>query len=159
MNFLKICINELINAGEKPFQRQNKLYFTLNQLKILPIIIKKIQTFSDLKINPYYLFDNNIVEPYEYALSICVVKEITSKINYFLSETGKKDILEINKNILILLDNTYYEVLENDIDSFIVYLKKYLNFISNKENIIIDSFRKNMKLHNIKFDGIFYELT
>jgi len=73
MNFVIICTNKLIESGEEPLIRNNKTYFKLNSLNKLPEILEYIKIIEDLRITPYYFFDNNIMEPYEYALSICVV--------------------------------------------------------------------------------------
>ena len=158
MNFIITCINRLIESGEKPLKRRNNIYFTLNSLKKLPNIIKDIKITDDLRIVPYYFFDDAIMEPYEYILSLRVVNKIKSKTDYFLKETGKKNLSEINYEVIELLDNTYYEVLENDIENFIIYLQKYLSFIHIRENKMLNSFRNEMNSHNAVFDGIFFEL-
>ena len=159
MNLAEICANKLIESGEEPLKRLNNIYFTLNSLKKLPNILKDIKISEDLRISPYYFFDDNIMEPYEYALSLNIVNAVKSKNDYFLKETGKKNLSDIDNKVMELMDNTYYEALKNDVDNLVSYLQEYLNFITDMENYMLNSFRDEMNSHNASFDGIFFKIS
>lgn len=160
MEFVSMCLNELMKAERGTAKIYGeKTYFSLTRMNCLSSIIKNIGAIGDLVITPYYLFDGQILELYDYTLSIrVVVQSVRSKEEFFLAETGKSNINEIDTEILEKLDNTYYEVLEGDHRKFLRNLERYLVFMSEKENSLLNKTRNELNIPSGQLDGIFYEL-
>lgn len=157
MEFIARCLDNL-----KKERRGNvhiysgKTFFSLSRIKSLPQIVRNICTIGDLVITPYYFFGEQIFELYDYVLSIRVVETLQSKEQFFLEETGKKSNKEIDREVLEKLDNTFYEVLDGDIQTFLKSLEQYLKFMNGKENAI--RVELNTIHYNVSDYGIFYEL-
>jgi hypothetical protein len=159
VDFVTTCSNELekIGSGEV-YKRYGKTYFSLEQIKFLPSLIRENAAFTDLVITPYYFFDEQVMELYDYTLSIRIVESLHSREQFLLEETGKKSIEEIDSKIIEKLDNTYYEVVEGDAQSFLKSLKQYINFMNVNEANLLAATRYELGTHNEQDDGIYYEL-
>ncbi|WP_424769452.1 hypothetical protein [Paenibacillus sp. sgz302251] len=157
MEFIDSCKNELnkIECGKISFYGDD--YYSLECIQSLPKIIMKIDLLDELLITPYYFINGEIVELYEYKLSIKIVKVIKSKEHFFLEETGKKSLDDIPLDILKVLDYTYYETLGNDKEAFINSLKRYTTYMSENEEEILNKIKLDYEGQN-EFGGIYYEV-
>ncbi|GLY09662.1 hypothetical protein [Pseudobacillus badius] len=134
MEFIDSCKSGLNKAKCLKINFYEDVYYSLECIQLLPNIILGKESFEELLIIPYCFNGNEIFELYEYKLSIKVVRERKSKEHFFLEETGKSSLSDIPLEILEVLDNTYYEVLENDRTTFVKCLKKYINYMLEKES-------------------------
>ena len=154
VDFIDYCKNELNRMKCSKVNFYSDDYYSMECIQFLPEIIEKIDTFDELLITPYYFINDEIVELYEYKLSIKIVTAKNSKELFFLEETGKKSLDDIPKQILELLDFTYYEVLMNDKVTFINSLKRYTTYISDNKTEIMNKVR----FENGGHGEIFYEI-
>lgn len=159
MEFITTCSNELEKIGRGTVHKYcGKAYFSLERIKFLPSLIRENKAFSDLVITPYYFFGKQIMELYDYTLSIRIVESLHSREQFLLEETGKKSIEEIDSKIIEKLDNTYYEVLEGDTSTFIESLEQYINFMNVTEANLLTTTRDELDTDSEQNDGIYYEL-
>ncbi|MFD1736839.1 hypothetical protein ACFSCX_09690 [Bacillus salitolerans] len=81
MDFGKQCFDglEKLSCG---LRRGNSLYFTLDEIKQLPNIIKRLNCINDLVISPLHITD----------ISVKVVHVVQNKFLVFLSDAGKSSI-------------------------------------------------------------------
>jgi hypothetical protein len=152
--------NQLKNVGQGTvinYDGQN--YFALERLKYVTNIFTENALVTELIITPYYFFDEKMMELYDYSLSIRVVESISSKDNFLLEETGKKSIEEIDLEVIEKINNTYFEVKEGDLQTFLKSLEQYLRFMRKNEPHLLIQIRKELSSQDINNDGIYYELT
>jgi hypothetical protein len=97
------------------------------------------------------------MELYDYTLSIRVVNSVRSKELFFLEETGKERIEEIDKKILEKLDMTYHEVSLGDKVAFLSALIRYTNFMGSVQGDLLEEIRAQVNL-NGEDDLIFYQI-
>ncbi|MCA1321965.1 hypothetical protein LC085_18885 [Bacillus tianshenii] len=157
MDFINSCKNELNNIECCKISFYGDDYYSLECIQSLPRIIEKINLLDELMITPYHFINGEIAELYEYKLSIRIVKTIISKEQFFLEETGKKNLDDIPFEILELLDYTYYETLKDDKETFINSLKRYTSYMTDNETEIFNK----VILENGGHDGfgvIYYEI-
>lgn len=156
MEFSKQCAAELEKLGARCWRNDN-LYFTLEELNQLPAIIKSLNYIDDLAISPFHITDISYMEPYWCILSIKTVDKVQDKIIVLLSEMGKSSLEGLEdyyKDEIELWDNTYYEVLINDVNGFIESLNQYLVFMEKQEKLL----RKEYDIPNQINYGIYYQL-
>jgi hypothetical protein len=151
--------NHLKNVGAGTvYNHYGESYFSLERLNSLLKIISENDLVKDLVITPYYFFDNKIMELYDYSLSIQVLENVGSRERFLLEETGKTSIEEIDLKVLEKLNNTYFEVKEGDVQSFLKSLEHYLKFMNDNESQILIQIRDELNVQYVKNDGIFYEI-
>lgn len=156
IEFSKQCATELLKLTEG-FRYTDSIYFTLEELKLLPAIIKSLNYIDDLAISPFHITDISIMEPYWCILSIKIVDKVQDKFNVLLSEIGISSLEgkeDYYKNEIELWDNTYYEVLLDDVNGFIESLNQYLAFMEKQEKLL----REEYDIPNQKNYGIYYQL-
>ena len=160
VDFVSKCSDEL-NKNEfgAMYMYGGKNYFSLESIKSLSKIVDSIGTFTEIVITPYYFFGEQILELYDYTLSIRIVDTLQSRQQFYLEETGKKSIEEIDVSVIEKLDNTYYEVLEGDIQTFLNSLDQYAIFMDKRERDILFSVRNEVSINNEQEHGIFYEVS
>ncbi|WP_423410359.1 hypothetical protein AABM38_10705 [Heyndrickxia sp. MSNUG] len=157
MYFSKLCYEGLCKVEGKSINFGGDIFFSLEQIKHLPSIIKKLNfTGDDLGIFPYYVANNQMMDVYWCSLSIRNVEFVQDKENVILSETGKKHINQVPKDIIELWDNTYYEVQNGDIDKLIDYLDRYISWMEKREIITLEECRGDNIILNE--EGIFFEI-
>lgn len=160
MEFLTTCFNELIkNEYGTVYKYCGKTYFSLERIKSLSNIVRSMGTIEEMVITPYYFFGEEVLELYDFTLSIRVVDSLQSKEHYFLEETGKNSIEEIDARVIEKLDNTYYEVALGDIHTFLKSLEHYVSFMNERERNLLITTRDELKISNKKEHGIYYEIS
>lgn len=153
MKFSERCSAELekLVGG---YWHDNSLYFTLEELKQLPGIIKRLNRMGDLVISPYHLSDSSVIEIYGCTLSIKSVKRVQDKFNVLLSEAGRDSLEKIENHYIEQWDYTYYEILKSDVKGVIESLSRYVTYMERRE----DSLRKQYNKADLVNPGIFYEI-
>ncbi|MBB2483264.1 hypothetical protein H5P36_24215 [Bacillus sp. APMAM] len=153
MNLSKQCSIEIkkLDGGHYYF---NDIFFSLEDIKHLPMIIQRLNYIDDIVISPFHITDESIMEAYWLSLSIKVVSVVQDKNIVLLSETGKSSIEQVDQDIIELWDNTYYEILKGDVKGFQKNLIRYLSFMDNNE----DSLRKEYDSPNNEQQGIYYQI-
>lgn len=107
MRFTAMLSRELDRFSEGMNYCPHKtVYYSFDRVAKLIDIVKETDQISGLAIVPYFLFNEQIMELYEYTLSIKVVNTVRKKELFFLEETGKNRIEEIDEKILKTLDMT-----------------------------------------------------
>lgn len=159
MEFLSLCLKELSRDEHGTVHKYGgKTYFSLECIKSLSKIVNKIGTISEIAITPFYFFGEQILELYDYSLSIRVVDSLQSREQFLLEETGKSSVHEIDLSVIEKLDNTYYEVFKEDSHTFLKSLEKYVGFMNERERYILLSVRDEANSNKEQEIGIFYEL-
>ncbi|MBT2724372.1 hypothetical protein [Bacillus sp. ISL-46] len=153
MNFSKQCSVELEELGGG-HRRYENLYFTLEEIKLLPEIIQRFNFIDDLVISPFHITDNSVMEAYWCTLSIKIVDVVQDKYNVLLSEAGKSRLEEIENQYIEQWDYTYYEILKEDIQGFIESLRRYISYMERREILLREEY--DMPNHNEQ--GIYYEI-
>ncbi|MBV7504427.1 hypothetical protein KW850_04000 [Bacillus sp. sid0103] len=153
MDFGKQCSAELekLTGGH---WRDNSLYFTLEQINQLPIIIKRLNYIDDLVISPFHITDSSVMEAYWCTLSIKTVNDVQDKYIVLLSEAGKSRLEEIEDHYIEQWDYTYYEILKDDIKGFIESLNRYVTYMERREILL----REEYDIPNHNNQGIYYEI-
>lgn len=84
MDFIDSCKNKLntFECGKISFYGDD--YYSLECIKLLPGIIEKMGLLDELLITPYYFINGEMLELYEYKLSI------VNTVLFFLIITGIK---------------------------------------------------------------------
>lgn len=153
MDFINLCLNELIKIT-KGYHRRNSLYFTLDEIRHIATIIQHQKRIDSLAITPFHITNNSIMEAYWLALSIKVVDVVQDKYLVLLSEAGKKSLEEIEEKYIHQWDNTYYEILKDDVSGFIECLNRYVSYMQTQEA----SLRGEYDNPNAIEQCIYYEL-
>ncbi|MGG1676985.1 hypothetical protein ACIFOT_14695 [Neobacillus sp. NRS-1170] len=153
MDLGKLCSEELQKLTGGHFLNED-LYFSLEDLKILLKIIENLNCVDDLVISPFHLAEDSTMEAYWCTLSIKIVDVVQDKNIVLLSETGKSNLAEIEEQYIELWDNTYYEILKNDLSGLIKSLKRYISFMENREV----SLREEYDMPDKKWQGIYYQI-
>jgi len=134
-------------------------YFSLERMTCLTNILSENEQIFELVITPYYFFYDKIMELYDYALSIKIVEKISSREAFLLEETGKKSIEEIDLKVIEKLDNTFFEVEQGDVETFLKSIIRYLGYMKEMESYLLTQTRNELSTHGINNDGILYKLT
>ena len=158
MEFITVCSSELENFSHgKIIIYHEKVYYSLERVTKLIDVVKKIDEISDLAIIPYYFFGEQIMELYDYTLSVRVVNSVRAKELFFLEETGKQSIADIDKKILEKLDITYHEVAYGDKLAFQCALSQYTNFMSEVQGTLLEEMREELNLKS-EVDAVYYQI-
>ena len=158
MDFTTTLSNELSKfADGKVYRYYKHNYYSFERISKLIDIVKEVDEISDLAVIPYHFFDGQILELYDYAMSIRVVNSVRRKELFFLEETGKKSIEEIDKTILEKLDMTYYEIETRDKEAFLSALTRYTNYMNSVQVKLLEELREELNL-NDKTGLIFYQI-
>ncbi|MGG1680368.1 hypothetical protein ACIFOT_32540 [Neobacillus sp. NRS-1170] len=153
MDFGELCSEELEKLTGGHFLNGD-LYFSLEDIKILPKITENLNCIDDLVISPFHLTEGSTMEAYWCILSIKIVDAVQDKNIVLLNETGKSTLAEIEEQYIKLWDNTYYEILKDDLSGLIKSLKRYISFMENLEV----SLRKEYDMPDKKWQGIYYQI-
>ena len=101
MKEIKNIVIELANTTVA----NNKYYSLLSLLEVLSKLEEDI-FLEDIIIIPYYIYNNRVMELYDYELNIRVIDKPDVE-KYILQRTGKQSIKEIEPRILNKLKNCY----------------------------------------------------
>ncbi|MCP2035466.1 hypothetical protein L1279_002477 [Planomicrobium sp. HSC-17F08] len=135
-------------------QRHGSWYFTLEQIKQLPGIIKSFDQIDDLAISPYHITENSIMEAYWCILSIKVVDEVQDKFDVLLSETGKRSLKGLEHHYIEQWDYTYYEILKGDVKGFVDSVSRYIRYMEKREPLLREEYDEPDQLDQ----GFYYEI-
>lgn len=153
MDFGKQCSVGLEKVSGRQ-RNENRLYFTLEEIKQLPNIINNLNCIDDLVISPFHITDSSVMEVYWCTLSIKVVNDVQDKFIVLLSEAGKSSLDEVEDHYIEQWDFTYYEILKGDIKAFIASVNRYISYMERRENLL----RKEFDVPNQNNQGIYYEI-
>jgi uncharacterized membrane protein YkvA (DUF1232 family) len=153
MDFGKECSDSL-EKSRCGYRDGNSLYFTLDEIKQLPNVIMSLNYIDDLVISPYHITDSSVMEVYWCTLSIKVVNAVQDKYIVLLSEAGKNRLDEIEDHYIEQWDFTYYEILKDDIKSFIESINRYISYMESRESLL----SKEYDVPNQNKQGIYYEI-
>lgn len=156
MDFITKCHEELRRNNKGYLLFQDNLYFSFENLRNLPRIIKDIPYIDELLITPYYLTNDSRLELYDYALMIRISSQIRSQEEIILKITGKDSIDKVDDLILSKLKNTQFEVYETDRDTLVDYLQKYIDFIRHNYDSMLVSCRNYIGKEEV---GIYFEIA
>jgi hypothetical protein len=132
----------------------NDLYFSLDDIKRLPEIIRNLNHIEDIVISPFHITDESIMEAYWLKLSIKVVNNVQDKFIVLISETGKSSLEELDEEISELWDNTYYQVQRGNLNGFLFSIERYISFMKNIEADLIAQFNLPGKTNQ----AIYYQI-
>ncbi|KRE37321.1 hypothetical protein [Paenibacillus sp. Soil522] len=101
MDFAKQCSVELekLTGGHN---RYEDLFFSLEDIKHLPMIIQRLNFVDGIIISPFHIADDSIMEAYWCTLSIKIVDVVQDKYIVLLSEAGKSDLTEVEEQYIEL---------------------------------------------------------
>lgn len=156
MEFITKCLEGLQRNNKGYLLFHDNLYFSFENLRNLPRIIKDITYIDELLITPYYLTNDSRLELYDYALMIRTSNQVRSQEEIILKITGKDSIDQVDDLILSKLKNTQFEVSETDKDTFLDYLQKYIDFIRENYDSILVSCRNYLGKEEV---GIYFKIA
>lgn len=130
------------------------IYFTLEEIKQLPAIIQQLNYIEDLVISTFHISNEGIMEAYWYNLSIQTVDTVRDKNSVLLTDTGRRTLEDLDDYSIELWNNTFYQVLKEDVKGFIESINLYISFMKKNEG----SIRKEYDLPNKEKQGIYYRI-
>jgi hypothetical protein len=162
MQIADICTLKLFSrVGEVNVKKRlSEWLFTLDHLKLLPIIIlEDLDVIDDLLVVTYYVADEKIMGAYWLDLSIQVVDYVKPKESFMLKNTGRERIGDVPNSTIELLSNTHYEVLKGDKKAFAESVGHWITFMEKQESLLIAEERARGIYNPITNDGVFYALV
>ena len=121
----------LKNVSKMEFS--NCQYYNFLSLNIILVSMKSEEIEQeDMILTPYYICKKEILEIYDYELTVKIVETKSFK-DYFLQKTGKKDLIEIDRSILEKLQACYFETVKENLDINLVL--RYMKFVLESEEL------------------------
>lgn len=130
------------------------VYFSLEDMKQLPVIIQQLDHIEDLAIGTFHLSDERIMEAYWCNLSIQTVDVVQDKNSVLLNDTSKSTLEELDDYSIELWNNTFYQVLKEDTKGFIESIDQYVSFMEKNEGPL----REEYDLPAKERQGIYYQI-
>ena len=84
---------------------------------------------------PYYIFNGDLYELYEYELSV-ILTDKKDFCQYLLKKTGRKSVEEISGNIVNLQRECHIEVMKNDGRLSVKRVQQYIDYLCSAEEMI-----------------------
>lgn len=153
MKFAEQCSLELVKLGCGHILFED-VYFSLEDIKQLPVIIQQLNHIEELAISTFHLSDEGIMEAYWCNLSIQTVDLVQDKNSVLLNDTSKNTLEELDDYSIALWNNTFYQVLKGDINGFIESLNQYVSFMKKNEGPL----REEYDLPTKDRQGIYYQI-
>jgi hypothetical protein len=153
MKFAELCSLGLVKLGCGHIWFED-VYFSLEYIKQLPVIIQQLNHIEELAISTFHLCDEGITEAYWCNLSIQTVDVVQDKNSVLLGDTGKSTLEALDDFSIELWNNTFYQVLKGDINGFIESLNQYISFMKKNERPL----REEYDLPTKDRQGIYYQI-
>ena len=107
----------------------------------------------DCILTPYYVHGNKWFELYEFELNIRQVEKFDFE-KYLLKKTGRTKLKDVPKEVRILHEHCYIEILETENKISKKRLQKYIEFLFSNDHL---KCRVQQVFSSFEVEGLFFE--
>lgn len=116
------------------FSNGEELYSFVEFLGVIKNMCEDYVNTDDCIITPYYVSEKRRMELYEYELNIRLVETLDFE-KYLLRRTGKLKIDDIPREVILLQNNCYFEILKTDHKISIEKIIQYIDFLYTNDRL------------------------